>query len=129
MKPIRQLEVAELMVSANNYSSNYAKALLATTKPTDLLRPDDLKKATGLTTEQMARLEREMAAVNHDYRELEASYGDDMLVLVIAAGFIERLVLKPEIERFLTTRHPEVLENFRAIVAAASLDQTNAAAA
>jgi hypothetical protein len=70
-----------------------------------------------------------MAAVNHDYRELEASYGDDMLVLVIAAGFIERLVLKPEIERFLTTRHPEVLENFRAIVAAASLDQTNAAAA
>ena len=33
MKAIRQLEVAELMVSANNYSVNYAKALLATNKP------------------------------------------------------------------------------------------------
>ncbi|HEY3949197.1 plasmid partitioning protein RepB C-terminal domain-containing protein [Phenylobacterium sp.] len=129
MKPIRQLEVAELMVSANNYSSNYARALLATTKPADLLRPDELKKATGLTSEQMARLEREMASVSNDYRELEASYGDDMLVLVIAAGFIERLVSKPEIERFLANHHPEVLDNFRSVIAAASLDQTTAAAA
>jgi len=49
MKPIRQLEVAELMVSANNYGANYAKALLATTNPGDLHRPDELKKATGLS--------------------------------------------------------------------------------
>ena len=128
MKPIRQLEVAELMVSANNYSINYAKALLATTKSADLHRPEDLKKATGLTTEQMARLEREMASVTHDYKELEATYGDDMLLLVIAAGFLERLLSKREVERFLAVRHPEILENFRSIVAAASLDQVQAAA-
>lgn len=128
MKPIRQLEAAELMVSANNYSHNYAKALLATTKPGDLHRPDELKRATGLSAEQMARLEREMAAVNEDYRELEVSYGDDMLVLVVAAGFLERLLSKPEIERFLSSRHPEFLETFRSIVQAASLDQPAAAA-
>lgn len=129
MKPIRQLEVAELMVSANKYTASYVKALLATSKPADLHRPDQLKRATGLSTEQMARLEREMASVSEDYKELEISYGDDMLVLVIAAGFLERLLSKPEIERFLTERHPEFVENFRAIVLAASLDQTSAAAA
>jgi ParB-like chromosome segregation protein Spo0J len=129
MKPIRQLEVAELMVSANNYTANYSKALLATSKPADLHKPDELKKATGLPTEQMARLEREMASVSEDYKELEISYGDDMLVLVIASGFLERLLSKPEIERFLVTRHPEFLENFRAIIQATSLDQTTAAAA
>ncbi|MCK5912110.1 MAG: chromosome partitioning protein ParB, partial [Caulobacter sp.] len=112
----------------NNYSINYAKALLATTKSADLHRPEDLKKATGLTTEQMARLEREMASVTHDYKELEATYGDDMLLLVIAAGFLERLLSKREVERFLAVRHPEILENFRSIVAAASLDQVQAAA-
>ena len=90
MKPIRQLEVAELMVSANNYTISYAKALLATSKPADLHKPDELKKATGLSPEQMARLEREMAAVSQDYKELEVSYGDDMLVLVVAAGFLDR---------------------------------------
>jgi ParB-like chromosome segregation protein Spo0J len=129
MKPLRQLEVAELMVSANNFTASYAKALLATSKPADLHRPDLLKKATGLSTEQMARLEREMASVGEDYKELEASYGDDMLVLVVAAGFLERLLSRPEIEKFLAGRHPELLENFRAIVLAASLDQTAAAAA
>lgn len=128
MKPLRQLEVAELMVSANNYSANYAKALLATTKPADLHRPEELRKATGLTPEQMARLEREMAAVSEDYKELEGSYGDDMLVLVVAAGFLERLLSKPEIERFLTGHYPEFVETFRGIVQAASLDQTAAAA-
>lgn len=127
MKPIRQLEVAELMVSANNYTVSYAKALLATSKPADLHKPDDLKKATGLSAEQMARLEREMASVSEDYKELEASYGDDMLVLVVASGFIERLLSKPEIEGFLERRHPEFLENFRAIVQATSLDQSTSA--
>jgi hypothetical protein len=128
MKPIRQFEAAELMVSANNYSANYAKALLATTKPSDLHRPEELKKDTGLSAEQMARLEREMASVSEDYKELEVSYGDDMLVLVVAAGFLERLLSKPEIERFLASRQPEFLETFRAIVQAASLDQPAAAA-
>jgi hypothetical protein len=128
MKPIRQLEVAELMVSANNYTFSYVNALLATSKAADIHRPDELRKATGLSLEQMARLEREMAAVGEDYKELEMSYGDDMLVLVVAAGFLERLLSKPDIERFLAGRHPEFLENFRAIVLAASLDQTAAAA-
>jgi ParB-like chromosome segregation protein Spo0J len=128
MKPLRQLEVAELMASASNYTFNYAKALLATTKPADLHKPDELKKATGLSFEQMARLEREMSLISHDYKELEMSYGDDMLVLVVAAGYLDRLLTKPEIERFLVNRHPEFLENFRAIVSATSLDQTAAAA-
>jgi len=116
------------MVSANNYSASYAKALLATTKPADLHRPEELKKDTGLSVEQMARLEREMASVSEDYTELEVSYGDDMLVLVVAAGFLERLLSKPEIERFLANRQPEFLETFRAIVQAASLDQPAATA-
>ena len=128
MKDLRQLEVAELMVAANNYTTSYAKALLATSKSDDLHKPDDLKKSTGLSTEQMARLEREMSSLNADYKELESSYGEDMLVLVVASGFLERLLSKPEIGRFLETRHPEFSETFRAIVQASSLDQSSAAA-
>jgi len=129
MKPLRQLEVAELMVAANNYSVAYATALLAVTKPADLLQPDLLPKATGLSPEQMARLERDVASVGQDYKELETSYGDDMLVLVIAAGFIERLISRPAIENFLAVHHPELLESFRGVVAASSLDQGSAVAA
>lgn len=128
MKPIRQLEVVELMVSANNFTNNYVKALLATTKAADLLKPDDPKKGVGLSPDQMARLEREMSSVSADYKELEASYGDDMLLLVIASGYLERLVSRPEIQRFMASQYPDFLENFRTIVAATSLDQTGMAA-
>ena len=103
---------------------------LATSKEADLIRPDQLKKATGLSSEQMARLEREMAAVTADYKELEASYGDDMLVLVVASGFFWNACCQSRISSvFLANQYPEFLENFRAIVMAASLDHSSAAAA
>lgn len=121
MKPIRQLEVAELMISANNFSANYARALLVTTKAGDLVRPD-AKAVRGVSAEQIEKMERELAAVSEDFHELEAAYGDDTLVLVIAAGFLERLLSKRTIENFLTSSHREMLETFRSVVAAASLD-------
>ncbi|WP_248118583.1 plasmid partitioning protein RepB C-terminal domain-containing protein [Brevundimonas sp. EYE_349] len=127
MKPIRQLEVAELMVSANNFSASYARALLVTTKATDLVNPQ-AKAVPGLSPEQIDRLQRELDAGSHDYHELEASFGDDTLVLVIAAGFLERLLSRPAIDAYLADAHPEMLQNFRSIVAAASLDQTAQAA-
>jgi hypothetical protein len=69
-----------------------------TSHPQDLHKPDQ---------QQMTRLEREMAAVNVDYKKLEASYGDDVLALVFASGYLERLLSKPAIEWFLESRHPE----------------------
>lgn len=127
MKSIRQLEVAELMVSSNNYSATYARALLMTTKPAELAKPER-KPKVGANVEQIEKLERELQAVSHDYHELEASFGDDTLVLVIAAGFLERLLSRPAIESYLAETHPEMLQNFRSIVSAASLDQTPQAA-
>ncbi|PZR31085.1 plasmid partitioning protein RepB C-terminal domain-containing protein [Caulobacter segnis] len=127
MKPVRQIEVAELLLAANNFTSSYAKALLAATRQADLARPDKPKKVSGMTPEQMARMEREMASLNQDFKALEASYGDDVLHLVIASGYLARLVGNPEIERFLQSRHPEILDEFRSIITAASLDQTSVA--
>lgn len=128
MKPIRQLEVAELMVSANNYSANYAKALLVTTRPADLVKPDTAKKASGADNAERERVVRELAVVTHDYKALEVSYGDDSLLLMIAAGFLERLLSRRPIEQFLETGHLEVLETFRGVIAAVSLEAPAAAA-
>ncbi|VDC50468.1 hypothetical protein [Brevundimonas mediterranea] len=71
---------------------------------------------------------RELAVVTHDYKELEISYGDDALLLVIAAGFLERLLSRRPIEQFLATGHLEVLETFRGVIAAVSLEAPPAAA-
>lgn len=100
------------------------KALLAATRQADLTRPEKPKKVGGMTPEQMARMEREMASLTQDFKALEASYGDDVLHLVIASGYLARLIGNPDIERFLQKRHPEILDEFRAIVTVASLDQS-----
>lgn len=129
MKPMRQVEVAELMVSAGNFTSAYAKALLAATRQTDLANASKPKKVAGMTADQMARMEREMESLTQDFKALEASYGDDVLHLVIASGYLSRLVGNSQIERYLRGRHPEILDEFRAIIAAASLDRSAAGAA
>ncbi|MBN8995399.1 MAG: ParB N-terminal domain-containing protein [Rhizobiales bacterium] len=129
MKPMRQIEAAELMVTAGNWASSYAKALLAATKQDDLAKPDQPKKIAGLTPEQMARMEREMSSLHQDFKQIENSYGDDILHLVVASGYLTKLVSNSEIERFLSQRYPEFLQEFRAIIAAASLDQTQGMAA
>lgn len=129
MRPMRQIEASELMVTAGNYSSSYAKALLAATRQNDLVKSDQPKKIAGMTPEQMARMEREMDALHRDFKEIEASYGDDVLHLVIASGYLSKLVHNPEIERYLGEHHGEILAEFKAIISAASLDQTQSAAA
>lgn len=123
MKPMRQIEVAELMISAGNFTSAYAKALLAATRQADLLHANKPKKVGGMTSDQMARMEREMESLTQDFKALETSYGDDVLHLVIASGYLSRLIGNSEIERYLRGRHSEILDEFRAIVAAASLDR------
>ena len=123
MKPMRQIEVAELMVSAGNFTSAYAKALLAATRQADLVHAHKPKKVGGMTSEQMARMEREMEFLTQDFKALETSYGDDVLHLVIASGYLSRLVGNPEIERYLRGNHAEILDEFRVIIAAASLDR------
>lgn len=128
MRPMRQIESAELMLTVHNWTSSYAKALLAATKQEDLAKPDRPKKIGGLTREQMARMEREMASLHQDFKQIEESYGDDILHLVVASGYLSKLVGNSEIERFLTQRYPEFLDEFRAIIVASSLDQTGLAA-
>lgn len=122
MKPLKQTETAELMVAMNNFTATYAKAILAASKQTDLAKPDRPKTVSGLTSEQMARMEREMESLTKDYQALEATFGDDVLQLVLASRYLGRLIQNTKIVRYLEARYPEIIVEFRTIVSATSLD-------
>jgi len=124
MKPVRQLEAAELMTTAGTYTTSYAKALLAATKQSALVKSDQPKRVAGLTPDQMARMEREMDTLQQDLKSVETSYGDDVLHLVIASGYLGKLIRNSAIKRYLSQHHPELLTEFRAIIEATSLEQT-----
>lgn len=123
MKALRQVEAAELMISVNNFTLSYAKAILAATKQSDLAKPDEPKKIGGMTSEQMAKMERELDNLNRDFKAVEDTYGDDVLHLVLASRYLGRLVDNGNIHEYLVKRHPEMLAEFQTIIGAASLEQ------
>lgn len=127
MRPLRQIEAAELMISVNNFTLPYAKAILAATKQSDLTKPDQPKKIVGMTPEQMARMERELEGLNRDFKAVEETYGDDVLQLVLASRYLGRLVENQNIHRYLNKYHPDLLAEFQVIIGAASLEQMGSA--
>jgi ParB-like chromosome segregation protein Spo0J len=129
MKASRQLEAAELMTVAANYSAVYAKALLAATRPRDLTNPTKGKIIAGLAPEQIARMEREMETLQQDVKSIEADYGDDALVLVVAAGYFAKLMANVEIRAYLSAHHSELLPELRTTIEATTLHDPSFASA
>ena len=123
MKPTRQVECIELMLSANSLTMNYAEALLAAT-PVEML-VDGTKPATmkGVTPEQMARMEREMANLQGQYKLIEESYAEDVLNLVLAQGYVAKLLENDAVKRYVIQQSPEIYEQLKLIAELNSLDQ------
>jgi hypothetical protein len=116
MKPLRQVEVAELMIAANKFTVSYARALLAATAPDQLVDPKTPKKIKGMSAEDLARMEREMETLQRHYRPVEESFGTTMLNLVVAKGYVTKLLENPAVLRYLSQNHPELLSELQGIV-------------
>ena len=101
VKSLRQIEMSELMTSANNFTGGYAQALLTGTPREDLVNPDEPKKAKGMTPEELARMEQEMAIVSRDFKAVEATYGETVLYLTLAKTYLGKLIGNARVMKFL----------------------------
>jgi hypothetical protein len=118
MKPSRQAEACKLMVSASNYSSSYAKALFAATKDGERVKPARPNRPAVVTSADLALMERELKDVQNTMRTLDASYGRDLLDLIVAARYVLSLLDNRKLCRYLEDNHPEIAKEFRTIVSA-----------
>jgi len=123
MKPTRQVECIELMVAANNITVAYAQALLAATPSELLVGEVKSRKLRGVTSEQMAKMEREMGNIQGQYKLIEQTYGQDVLNLVLAKGYLVKLLDNAAVIRYLRQNQPDVLAEFENVVQTVSLDQ------
>ena len=115
MKPMRQVEVVELMIAMDNYSVSYSKALLAATPQDQLVDTGKPKSFKGISPEQIARMETEMASLQREMKMIEDSYGPDHLNLVLARGYLASLIGNGEVLRYLEKNHSEILHEFQKI--------------
>ncbi|PBB44970.1 chromosome partitioning protein ParB [Mesorhizobium sp. WSM3866] len=113
LKPVRQIEAIELMIAMNRFTSNYARSLVAATPESQLMRGK--KSVKGLTDEQIALMENESAQLEREFRTIEKEYGTDHLDLVLAIGYVTRLLSNARLVRYLATHHADVLSEFQKI--------------
>jgi hypothetical protein len=115
MVPFRQIEAAELMVAMNKYTIGYVKSMVAATPKSQLIESDRRKKVRGLTTEQITLMERESANLEREFKVAEQSYGINHLDLVLAKGYLAKLLGNTRVLRYLAQNHQEILTEFQRI--------------
>ncbi|MEJ1165679.1 plasmid partitioning protein RepB C-terminal domain-containing protein [Variovorax sp. CCNWLW186] len=122
MKPARQVEAVELMIAANSITVSYARALELASAKEMLAAGKRPRKGRGIDQEQVDRMEREMSGVQDQYRMIEQGFGEDTLNLVLARGYVAKLVDNKSVFRYLERNHGAVLEQVVGLVNSTSAD-------
>lgn len=126
MIPLRQIEAAELMVNANNYSVAYISAILAGTPQAQLVEANKPKRINGVTPQAVARMEKELARLQDGMTQVQDTYGQDHLQLTVLRGYVAKLLGNARVVRYLIQTRPEFLSEFQTIAEMESVVPTEA---
>jgi hypothetical protein len=121
VQPLRQVEIAELMCSTNNFSVGYARCLVASTAAEFLVEPEGGKDVRGLSPEDVSRMEHEMESLGREFKLIEDSHGKNVLHLVLVLGYLAKLLENSRVQRYLAQRYPEIQAEFQRLVASRGL--------
>lgn len=132
MSGMRQIEATRLMIGQNNFTVMFARAMRAATPDNQLAAAKKAKGAAKPTPSglQIARMERELAALQTQVKSVEETYGIDNLHLTVARGYIAKLLANNRVVRWLATHHQDYLGEFQKIAdidMLASIGEANAA--
>jgi ParB-like chromosome segregation protein Spo0J len=116
-KAVRQIDMAQLMVTSSNFTRGYVEALIVGTPADQLVDGRKSKKVPGISEAEFARMEKEMEILERDYRLHQDRFGENSLHLNATQRYVNRILENAKIKRFLGNRYPEILEEFQAIAA------------
>lgn len=111
MKPVRQVEAAMAMITMNRFSVSYAKSLVASTPDDQLITKP--RRVPGLTEDQIATMQRESENVDREFRLIEQGYSSDNFDLMLATGYVNRLLGNVRVVRYLAQHHADILSEFQ----------------
>ena len=124
MKAARQVEAVELMIASTTITVAHAEALLKATLPeqrTDV-KPAEREKKTA-PIEQIEKLQKEMDQVQESYTQAEENYGSDLLNLVVAKGYLTKLLVNEAVKSYIGRHEPEILTHLELVVNNVSMEK------
>jgi RepB plasmid partitioning protein/ParB-like nuclease family protein len=122
MKPVRQIDVARLMISAHKFSGNFARALLDGTRD-ELLVPTSKPRSPSVTPQQQTLIEQETEELLKHVDGTRVSYGDDVISLTAGCKYIKRLLINARVRRYLAKHHDETLTALDQLLADTAADE------
>jgi hypothetical protein len=122
VKPLRQIEMADLMITSNNFTLSYAKCLYAGTTEDQKLG-DQRPKEAGMQPAETLKMQRELESVSREYKTMHESYGENVLNLVLCGAYLKKLLQNSRVARFLAQKHADIAGEFQRIVDSPELDR------
>jgi hypothetical protein len=100
------------------------EALLKATPPeqrSDVPPPERDNKTAPI--EQLVKLEKEMRQVQATYKDAESNYGSELLNLVVAKGYLTKLLANAAVKSYIERREPEILSHFELVANTVSMEE------
>ena len=123
MKAPRQVEAVELMIASSSITMTHAEALLKATPPEQRSDTPPPSKPKPPPLEQIVKLEKEMNQVHTQYKDAEQHYVSDLLNLVLAKGFLTKLLSNESVKDYIGRNASEILDHFELVVNTVSMEE------
>lgn len=124
VKPMRQIEMAEVMVASKNFTAAYARCLVVASSPDQRLEPSQQTAPAGMEGHDIARLQKEIKSMEHEFKLVQEEYGQNMLNLVVVVGYLRSLLDNAAVVRFLSQAESTILAEFHKIMEQADMKAT-----
>ena len=109
------------MATANKLTVAYAEAMLAATPVALLVEGKKPARLAGVGNDQIMKMEREMDNLQSQYKLVEQTYGQEVLNMVLAKGYLTKILRNDAVAAYLRAEEPELLTEFELIVQTTSL--------
>ncbi|MFZ7200341.1 plasmid partitioning protein RepB C-terminal domain-containing protein [Avibacterium avium] len=107
MKPKRQIEVAEMMIASNKFTLTYANMMLLSSRKEELVE-NHKSKTTNDDLAELSIMQRELERLKENYKISEEKLADLKMGLVVAKGYVKKLLSNPAIVDLLENDQNEV---------------------
>ena len=123
VKPMRQIEIAELMRSTANYKTPYARALVVMSPKDQLIEYNNSRKRMEpMRPDELAKMEHELKSLERDFRLLDETYARNVMDLTLAKTYLKKLLDNGRVVRFLAQKHADLLAEFQKIADSGALE-------
>ncbi|HCR1907776.1 TPA: ParB N-terminal domain-containing protein [Enterobacter kobei] len=123
----KQMDFVSTMVTLNNFTKKFALSMLHALPAEYLVRKPENAPDNKDMIKTLARLEKEMAALQVETQDIENEFAENNLNLMVARSYIVKLLSKNEIIHWLYDNKSEYLDVLKKVLGVKNLNEVQPA--